>query len=40
MLAIRFTMHRLRETSRMHLQSGLTYNEGGDALKVSMGVYD
>ena len=31
----RITMRRIRETLRLHLQAGLSYNEVGRALKIS-----
>jgi hypothetical protein len=34
----RITMRRIRETLRLHLQAGLSYNEVGRALKISKSV--
>ena len=34
----RITMRRIRETLRLHLQAGLSYNEIGRALKISKSV--
>ncbi|MFN9503130.1 MAG: IS21 family transposase, partial [Rubrivivax sp.] len=34
----RLTMRRIRETLRLHLQAGLSYNEVGRALKISKSV--
>ena len=34
----RITMRRIRETLRLHLQAGLSYDEVGRALKISKSV--
>ena len=34
----RVTMRRIRETLRLHLQAGLSYNEVGRTLKISKSV--
>jgi hypothetical protein len=34
----RITMRRIRETLRLHLQAGLSYNEVAQALKISKSV--
>ena len=34
----RITMRRIRESLRLHLQAGLSYNEVGRALKISKSV--